>query len=74
MSGTISMEAVYVAIHENALDEMRLAEARIGRRMERVKEEYYVLEEDLHALREQILEKEASITAARDKWLIGGCV
>ena len=70
----ISMEAVYIAIHENALDEMRLAEARIGRRMERVKEEYYVLEEDLHELREQILEKEAGISAARDRWLVGGCV
>ena len=65
----ITMEEVVICAHESALDEMKLAEVRIARRMERVKEEYYAMEEDLHELREKIREKELAISAARDVFL-----
>lgn len=65
----ITMEEVVICAHKSALDEMKLAKQRIGRRMERVKEEYYAMEEDLYAITEAIREKELAISAARDVFL-----
>ena len=67
MTGTVSMEAVYIAIHESVLDEMKLRAVRMHRERQRIVEEIELLERDIR-------DKQVKINAARDKWLIGGCV
>ncbi len=67
MAGTVSMAAVHIAIHESVLDEMKSRAARLHRERLRIIEEIEVLESDIRS-------KQISINAARDKWLIGGCV
>ncbi len=64
---TVSMEAVHIAIHESVLDEMKLRALRLHRERQRVVEEIQILEEDIR-------EKEAQISNARDRWLAKGCV
>lgn len=63
----ISMVEVHILIHESALDAMKNRAARLHRERIRLTEEIEVLDADIRA-------KQAAITAARDKWLIGGCV
>lgn len=58
----ITMEEVHILIHENALDEMTLREARLIRQMRRLQEELDMLGNDIRA-------KKFQITAARDAML-----
>ena len=67
MAGTISMEAVYIAIHESVLDEMKLRAARLHRERCRLLEEIEQLDAEIRS-------KQMAITNARDRWLASGCV
>jgi hypothetical protein len=58
----LDMEQVMILIHQNALEEMMVREARIIRQMRR-------LQEDLDMLGNEIREKKFQITAARDHML-----
>ena len=58
----ITMDEVHILIHENALEEMMIREARLIRQMRR-------LQEDLDSLGNDIREKKFQITAARDALL-----
>ena len=58
----ISMDAVVILIHENALEEMMLREARLLR-------QYRRLQEDLHELGNDIRAKKFEVTAMRDQML-----
>jgi hypothetical protein len=58
----ITMDEVHILIHQNALEEMMIREARLIRQMRR-------LQEDLDALGNDIREKKFMITAARDQML-----
>lgn len=58
----ISMDEVHIMIHQNALEEMMIREARLIRQMRR-------LQEDLDQLGNDIREKKFMITAARDALL-----
>jgi hypothetical protein len=58
----LDMEQVMLLIHQNALEEMMVREARLIRQMRR-------LQEDLDQLGNDIREKKFMITAARDALL-----
>ena len=60
----ISMESVVILIHQNALEEMLLREARLLR-------QYRRLQEDMHELGNEIRAKKFEIDAARDQMLRG---
>jgi hypothetical protein len=58
---------VLILSHENALRAMKDRAAKLYREHERIIHDLEALDSDIRA-------KEAAITAARDKWLVGGCV
>ena len=64
---TVSVEEVHILIHQSALDAMKLRLNRLHRDRQRIVEEIETLEVEVR-------DKERSISAARDRWLIRGTV